>query len=42
MVISEPVELAPGVVLASVRVTAVPESGEVFEAHLRVGRRVSD
>jgi hypothetical protein len=41
-VIGEPVELAPGVLSASVRVTAGPEPGEVFEAHLRVGRRVSD
>jgi hypothetical protein len=38
VVIGEPVELAPGVLLAAVRVTAGPE----FEAHLRVGRRISD
>jgi hypothetical protein len=42
VVIGEPVELAPGVLVATVRVTAGPESGEVFEAQLRVGRKVSD
>jgi hypothetical protein len=42
VVIGEPVELAPGVLLATVRVTASPETGDVFEAHLRVGRKVSD
>jgi hypothetical protein len=42
LVIDGPVEVAPGVLLAPVRVTAGPETGAEFEAHLRVGRRVND
>jgi hypothetical protein len=38
----EPFELAPSVLVASLRVTAGPETGDEFEAHLRVGRKVSD
>jgi hypothetical protein len=42
LVIGGPVELAPGVLLATVRATAGPETGDDFEAHLRVGRKISD
>jgi hypothetical protein len=42
LVVGEPVKLAPGVLLAPARVTAGPEIGDEFEAHLRVGRRISD
>ncbi len=38
----DPAAIAPGVLLASVRVTAGPETGDEFEAHLRVGRQISD
>lgn len=42
LVIGDPVELAHGVLLASVRVIAGPETGDEFEAHLRVGRKIND
>jgi hypothetical protein len=42
LAMDEPFELAPSVLVASLRVTAGPETGDEFEAHLRVGRKVSD
>jgi hypothetical protein len=40
LVVGEPVEVALGVLLVPVRVTAGPETGEEFEAQVRIGRRV--
>jgi hypothetical protein len=41
LVVEEPVEVAAGVLLVPVRVTAGPETGDQFAAHVRVGRRIS-
>jgi putative transposase len=40
LVVGEPVEVALGVLLVPVRITAGPETGEEFEAQVRIGRRV--